>query len=342
MLVHGRVWRGLVSGIVIMFMFQVLAIHAWGAPASLGTVRGSRAVELTLNGDRTWLPLRERSYPVMAGMQLRSKASQAAIELIDGSRINLLPFSMVQVQEAQDTIEISLLHGSLTFQLPTATRVKILTSSARLEPQRQEAMVGELFVNREGAIGLKMTVGTLQVQELDDAQQVRLASLEPVFIPTRPISPAPLFSSDAPPTSSAGAKGVFTPRGESVGYLQTDGQLVVHPRFTADLTRPFPTKLVRLAMATIPDTTESDVMPLFDVNGKYLGYLNGSDYYPQTQLAQAFEGGAGGGGGMTTEGIIALGSIFGVGGGIIGCGLSECFTSDDNGPAPATPIQPNR
>ncbi len=252
---------------------------------------------------------------------------------------------MVQIQEAQDTIEISLLYGRVTFQLPAGTRVEILTPSARLEPQRREAMAGELFVNGEGAIGLKMSAGTLQVQELADAHQVRLASLDPVFIPTRPVSAGPLFSSDALPPSPTGAKGVFTPKGESVGYLQTDGQLVVHPGFTADLTHPFPTKLVRLATATIPDTAESDVMPLFDVNGRYLGYLNASDFYPQTQVAQAFAGGTTGqggtgGGGFTARDLIGVGSIFGVGGAIIGCGLSGCFTSDR--PTPATPIQPRR
>jgi hypothetical protein len=345
MLIHQRVWRGLVSSSVIIL--QVLAFQAWSAPTALGTVRGTRAVELTLNGDRTWLPLRERSYPVMPGMRLRSKASNAAIELIDGSRVNLLPFSLVQVQEAQDTIEISLLYGRVTFQLPAATRVEILTPSARLEPQRQEAMVGELFVNREGTIGLKMNAGTLQVQELADAHQVRLASLDPVFIPTRPVSSGPLFSSDTLPPSPTGAKGVFTPKGESVGYLQTDGQLVVHPGFTADLTHPFPTKLVRLAMATIPDTTESDAMPLFDVNGRYLGYLNASDFYPQMQVAQAFAGGTTGqggtgDGGFTARDLIGVGSIFGTGGTIIGLGLSGVFTKDEGRPTPATPLQPRR
>jgi hypothetical protein len=179
-------------------MFQVLAVHAWSAPASLGTVRGAKTVEFTLNDERTWLPLRGQSYPVMPGMQLRSKATYAAIELIDGSRINLLPFSMAQVQEAPDSIQISLLYGRLSFKLPAATRVEILTTSARLEPQRQGAMAGELFVNREGAIGLKMTMGTLQVQELADAHQVRLASLEPVFIPTRSGSCGPSRRSGCP------------------------------------------------------------------------------------------------------------------------------------------------
>jgi hypothetical protein len=341
--VHGRVWRGFVSGSVMML--QVLAIQAWSAPASLGTVRGARTVEFTLHDDGTWLPLRGQSYPVMPGMQLRSKANYAAIELIDGSRINLLPFSMAQVQEAPDTIQISLLYGRLSFKLPAATRVEILTPSARLEPQRQEAMVGELFVNREGTIGLKMTTGVLQVQDLADAHEVRLASLDPVFIPTRPISPGPLFSSDAPATSAAGAKGVFTPKGESLGYLQTDGHLIVQPGFTADLTRPFPAKMVRLAMATIPDATESDAMPLFDVNGKYLGYLDGSDFYPETQVVQAFQGGTGGqgGGGFTAADAIGVGAVLGTGGTLIGLGLSGVFTSDQEGggaPAGGAPPPP--
>src|SRR5262245_11611746 len=102
--VHGGRWRGLVSGGLIMF--QVLAIHAWSAPASLGTVRGAQTVEFTLNSDRTWLPLRGQSYPVMPGMQLRTKATYSALELIDGSRINLLPFSMAQVQETPDATQV--------------------------------------------------------------------------------------------------------------------------------------------------------------------------------------------------------------------------------------------
>jgi hypothetical protein len=352
---HKGVWRGFISGSVMIF--QVLVVPAWSAPASLGTVRGARTVEFTLNADRTWLPLRGQSYPVMPGMQLRSKATQAAIDLVDGSRINLLPFSMAQVQETPDSIQISLLYGRLSFKLPTATRVEIRTPSARLEPQRQETMVGELFVKNEGTTGLKMTTGVLQVEELADAHEVRLASLEPVFIPRRPISPGPLFSSDPTSTSAAGAKGVFTPKGESIGYLQTDGQLIVQPGFTADLTRPFPTKTVRLAMATIPEATESDATPLFDVNGKYLGYLNGSDFHPQEQVAQAFQGGTSSAGGTTGVGfssndLLGVGAVLGTGGAIIGMGMSGVFTSDNDGgspraavtppPPPASPILPLR
>jgi hypothetical protein len=282
---------------------------------------------------------------VMPGMQVRSKATHAAIDLIDGSRINLLPFSMAQIQETSDTIQISLSYGRLSFKLPTATRIEILTPSARLEPQRQETMVGELFVNKGGTTGLKMTAGVLQVEELADAHEVRLASADPVFIPTRPISPGPLFSSDPLSTSTVAAKGVFTPKGESIGYLQKDGQLIVQPGFTADLTRPFPTKMVRLAMATIPDGTESDATPLFDVNGKYLGYLNGSDFHPQEQVAQAFQGGAAGrggatGGGFSSKDLLIPGAILGTGGLIMGLGFSGVFSSDDDGGSTQAAVTP--
>jgi hypothetical protein len=61
-----------------------------------------------------------------------------------------------------------------------------------------------------------------------------------------------------------------------VGLKMTRGvrHVQVHPGFTADLTRPFPNKLVRMAMAAILEESRSDTTPLFNVNGKYLGYLS--------------------------------------------------------------------
>ena len=49
-------------------------------------------------------------------------------------------------------------------------------------------------------------------------------------------------------------------------------------------------------MATIPDATPSDAMPLCDVNGGYLGYLDDSTFYPQMRMAQAIGAGAAAGG----------------------------------------------
>jgi hypothetical protein len=80
-----------------------------------------------------------------------------------------------------------------------------------------------------------------------------------------------------------GAKAVFAPGGESIGYLGHEGRLVVHPRFTSDLTRPFPAKLVQLAASSVADEhRKSDAMPLFDVNGANVGYVAGSVFYAQS------------------------------------------------------------
>ena len=108
------------------------------------------------------------------------------------------------------------------------------------------------------------------------------ASLEPVFLPKRPATPGPLFSADVPSESpAAGAKAVFSPKGESLGFLQLDKQLVVRPGYTADLTQPFPPKTVQLAMAKIPAADSAIAMPVFDVNGGYVGYLAGPTFHAQ-------------------------------------------------------------
>jgi hypothetical protein len=207
---YGWVWRRAVVGIFILS--QALPVYAWSAAMSLGTARRGHAVQLTFNEGETWLPLGGWTLPVIQGSQIRSTTGSAVVELIDGSRIHVLPFNTVRFQEADGTIEVSLLHGRLTFQLPANSRIEILTLSARLEPVRQEAMVGEVFLDGEGVVGLKMTRGVRHVQ--------------------------------------------------------------VHPGFTADLTRPFPNKLVWMAMAAILEESRSDTTPLFNVNGKYLGYLS--------------------------------------------------------------------
>ncbi|HEX9872420.1 MAG TPA: hypothetical protein VGC99_28240 [Candidatus Tectomicrobia bacterium] len=340
-----RGWVGRRALIGIFILSQSFSIYAWPGMTSLGTARGSRAVEVSLGEAKAWLALGGRSYAVMPDMQLRSRSGSALVELVDGSRVTILPFSAVRFDETAGTMGIVLQYGRLTFQLPADTQVEISTPSARLSPERQTAMAGELFAKGEGEVGLKMSRGSMHVHPFTDPTEVMLASTDPVFLPQRPVGQGSLFTSETVKAPPSDAKGAFTPTGESIGYLQPGGQFMVQPGFTADLTHPFADKLVRLAMATIPDASESDAMPLFDVNGKYLGYLRESAFYPETQVAQAIGGGSGGrggagGGGMTTTDFLALGSIFGVGGGIMGLGFSGAFSPGN--PGPATPIQPRR
>jgi hypothetical protein len=237
--------------------------------ASLGTARGFRAVELSLDDGGSWLPLGARSLPVMNGTRVRSTGGAATLELTDGSRIVLLPFSAIRVREAGSATAVAVDYGRLTFRLPSQTRVELQTPSARLEPIRAEAMGGELLVRRNGTTGLEMTAGRLRIHEAVTGQ-VRVASVA--------TSGQGLAK---PLAASAGTRGVFGPQGESLGYLAPDGRLVAQPGFTSDLTQPFPSRLVQAAMAKVPAAAQRDALPLFDLNGGYVGYVAGPEFHAQ-------------------------------------------------------------
>jgi len=277
--------RGKVGRLLVGFLALSLAVPLplWAASSALGVVRGQRAARLTFDGGKSWLTLGGRSLPVLGGSELRTTGGSATLEMSDGSRAVLLPFSAAKFRDDRGATEISLLHGRLTFQFPANSRLEITTPSARLVPVDRQPKAGEVVVSGAGQMGLKMLKGTLQVSPLAAASRPMLASLEPVFLPSRPDTPGPFFTTDPLPPPPPKAKAVFAPGGESIGYLNQEGRLVAYPGFTSSLTRAFPAKLVQLAAASITDEhRKSDAMPLFDVNGASVGYVAGSVFYAQS------------------------------------------------------------
>lgn len=327
--------RALVGFLVVSL---VAPFPAWSGPPPLGTAQGLRAGKLSLDGGKTWLPLAQRSLPVLEGTEVRTMGGSAVLDLSDGSRVGVAPLSAVRIQESKGTTHVSLLYGRLTFRLPADARVEILTPSARLEPVRQRTMVGEVFAGRAGLVGLKMTEGSLHVRPATGERQPILASLEPVFLPKRPATSGSFFSTDPVPPVPAGAKGVFAPSGESIGYLGLEGGLVIQPGFTNDLTRPFAPKLVQLAMATIPEKDRSEeTVPLFDVNGGYVGYLSGPVFYAQATQPTPAPTAA-----RPPRGV-PLGAIAAMGAGAaaaLGLGIAAATGAFDRGEGVASPIGP--
>jgi hypothetical protein len=346
--------------VVVSGAFLVPAEPA-GPATLLGTVRGPETAKLSLNGGKSWLTLGGRALPVMPGTEIRSAAGTAQLTLADGSRVNVMPFSTVRFAESGRGTEMALVYGRLSFSLPAQPQLEIATPTARLEPVLGQSVVGEMFVTGGGLLGLKMSRGTLNVRPLSSPQEVMVASLEPVFVPRRPSISGTYFSSDMPKTPPALAKAVFTPAGQSVGYIARDGSLVIYPGFTKNLTRPFSTRLVRLAMNSVPPAEPRDaVTPLFDVNGGYVGYLSGPVFYAQTpaqppSLPVAAEGtaeeaataaaSAGGTAGMATGTIAGIGATAAIGlagsmaaTGVIGANTTSPTT--DSCPQPATLVGP--
>jgi hypothetical protein len=264
--------------------------------------------------------------------------------------MDVLPFTALRFRGAGDTTEVSISYGRFTFRLPADARVEILTPFARLEPVRDRAMVGEVFVGA-GLMGLKMTEGSLHVKPLANERQPMLARLEPVFLPTRPATSGAYFSTDPVPPAPADAKGVFAPSGESIGYVGPDGKLVIQPGFTNDLTHPFSPKLVQMAMAKTPTNGRSDeIVPLFDVNGGYVGSLSGPMFYAQTGQpttpasdTAATRGLSGATGAIGAIGAVGAGSVAGLAVGIAAGGDASLRLGDAPRPAsrPCPPRNPH-
>ena len=273
--------------VLILVATFLAPFHAWGGSAPLGTARAARGVKATLDKGTTWLDLKGNALPVFSGTEVRSSGGAAAIELKDGSRIEVLPFSAVQFEQVSGDPRVSVTYGRVNFNLHPQSKLQIVTPVARLESAEAGPVSGELFLTGGGVMGLKMAQGRLNVHPTTPGGQTMVASVDPVFIPKRPTGSGPLFAVDGPIAPPAGAKAVFSPSGESVGYIAPDGGLAIHPGFTADLTQPFSPKLVRLAMNSIQDTDQrDDATPLFDVSGSYVGFLSGPVFFAQTNFGQ--------------------------------------------------------
>jgi FecR protein len=254
-------------------------ISGWGVVAPLGTARGFGPAKLSVDGRKSWLPIGARSFPILDGAEVRSAGGGAVLDLTDGSRLDVFPFSAIRFETSGPAAKISLLLGRVRFHLADQSRVEVLTPSARLEPASPGLLVGEVFVSRSGLMGLKMTAGQLQVTA---PGRVLLAGREPVFLPKAPTARGFYFTSDTPAAIPRDSRAIFGPNGRSVGYLTDGDNFVIQPGFTADLTRPFPSRLVRVAMAKIPPPdVANDAMPLFDLGGHSVGYVSGPMFYAQ-------------------------------------------------------------
>ncbi len=376
-----RVVRALLVGVLVPAL--VAPVPALGGPASFGTVRGGPGgSETSFDGGKKWLPLKGRPLPVVEGAQIRTTTGIVSMDFADGSRVNVLPFSTIRFQPrtasrpggspapgrsgaaAGIPFDIALAYGRLSFRLPQTSQIGIVTPTARLDPVRAQTMVGEVFADRNGVTGVKMSQGSLQVRELAGAQRTMVATREPVFVPERPAAQGPLFSSDVPSIPPEGVRPVFNPQGESVGYLTQNGQLVVQPGYATDLTQPFATGTVQQGVAKIPEAARAGALALFDVNGGYVGYVAGPVFYttamaapaagiaapaasvaaaPAAAGAAAPVGGAGAGGaaGAASSGIptylYVVGGLVLVGGGV---GIAAAAGAFEGKATPATPITP--
>jgi len=322
---------------LVLFLATVLLANSVPAlsavSASLGTASGIRGVEMSVDGGKMWLPLDKRSLPVLEATDIRSTSGSAVLDLVDGSRLTVSPFSALRLRQTRTSIDVLLDLGRLGFRLPAGSRVAISTVAAKLRTSPVDVQAGEIAVVEGGAVGVRMVQGSVAVQELVGAKRTVLAGPEPVFVPSRPASADQVFATAASAPALKGGKAVFTPRGESLGYLDNSGRLTIEPGYVRDLTSPFPQRLVQAVIARVPESARSQAVPLFDVNGAWVGYLVGSTFYGQDQAVAAPIARRGG---ATAAWAAAAGGVAG-----IAAAGSRVVAAAAVRPRPASPFKPS-
>ena len=353
--------RSLAAALVVAL---AAPIPVWSAVAPLGTARGFGLAKLSVDTGKSWLLIGQKSFPILDGTVLRSAEGGAVLDLADGSRVDVFPFSAVRFENSGQPTQagrILLLYGRVTFRLAERTGVRILTPAARFEPIHPGPLAGEVFVSGSGLMGLKLAEGNLQVIRTGTgAPRALLASREPVFLPKKPAVKGFFFTSETPRVAPRDVQAIFWPSGRSAGYLTRTYDFVISPGFTADLTGSFPSGLVRVAMAKIPEADVAlDATPLFDLGGHYVGYVSGPMFYaedfgrkPEQQPGIQTQPQAGQGGNLTQEGTLlgmstpagtafSAAAVVGLGAGV-GAGLSGGGGGGGGGggaPPAATPIR---
>ena len=101
----GQGWMRRQSVIAIFILAHMWPINVWPTTTSFGTARGTRGVEVTLNGGKTWVSLGGRALPLVQDIVIRSRIGHAWIELADGSRLTVLPSDIVQLRRSDPCAE---------------------------------------------------------------------------------------------------------------------------------------------------------------------------------------------------------------------------------------------
>lgn len=265
----------LVSPLVLSLALPMTSAPAVGAGIALGTARGIRSAELSLDGGTSWLSLKGRSLPLVAGSRVRSTTGAVSIELADGARLTLQPFSAATLKDSADVV---LEYGRAGFRLAPASPLGLATAVARLETSGGAPAAGEVVAAR-GATGVRVTQGSLLLREANGTPRIVRAGGGPAMVPGTSPADAAFPVADAAAPAPAGARVVFTPEGENVGYVEDGRRLVVRPGFAADLSARFPARTVEQASARVPPASRGEALLLLDANGGYAGYVADAVFY---------------------------------------------------------------
>ncbi len=294
-----------------------------GVERPLGEAYGRAGAFATFDGNR-WLRLESQSLPLYAGASVKTTDGVSVVVFADGLRLELLPYGELALKNAT---EVELLRGRVIFRLPEQGRTMLVSRLARVEPVNQgsspAAKIGEVLVDRDGIVGVKMLRGSVAVIEREgNVRHLLTASSAPLYLPRVPKAGGQLIMAQLIPrparTLPPGATPTYDCDGKNIGYVLGD-QYVAAPGVVPDLDRPVPDCLQAATLAGMP----SGATAVVTASGQYVGYL----------LAGTFSAAAAVGG-ISAGTIIAVLAIAGV----VGGGYALTQGGGEEGPPSPSPV----
>ena len=123
-----------------LLAYSPLALAAEGAPRLLGTVVASGSASMKAGLDR-WVPVDEKTHPVMDGTALKTEEGTMSVTMKDGASIEIGKRTDLLVGGALSNYSMKLQQGTIAFKIYQGTGLSVATPSTSVVVQRVSDIV---------------------------------------------------------------------------------------------------------------------------------------------------------------------------------------------------------
>jgi ferric-dicitrate binding protein FerR (iron transport regulator) len=128
---------------ITLFLYCPLVLAAADSPRVLGTVVASGNASMKAGLDR-WMPVDQKTYPVMDGTALKTEEGTTSITMKDGATIEMGKRTDLLVNGALSNYFMRLQHGMIAFKVYEGIGLSVTTPSTSVVVQRVSGTVEKM------------------------------------------------------------------------------------------------------------------------------------------------------------------------------------------------------
>lgn len=197
------------AGFLVWSMAAIVPPAAYAAEPPLGLATGSQHAQVSVNG-KHWLPLSGSSHPIYEGTMIRTGKGTASVLLKDGSQLELLSKTLVELSGSRTAPVMKIAIGQVLFRVSVPSHASFITPSARYQIQESVSTdrpavlkvkatdstatdsVGTIVVNARGGSRLSLQQGAILAKSATDPGLHVIKAGQSLYIP-RAGAPDPGF-----------------------------------------------------------------------------------------------------------------------------------------------------